>query len=105
MRPPRPCAIAPRATPHPAAEEKAPLHDAAVLWDTARRHLKPDEFSALWFFYREDLAVRELAKVLGKTTTHTKVILHRARTRLRDHLTGGLRDATTFSTNAIQQAS
>ena len=73
-------------TPHPAAAAPLSQHDAAALWSVARQKLKPDEFSALWFFYREDLSIKELAKVLRKTTTHTKVILHRARTHLRDHL-------------------
>ena len=92
-------------TPMPAVEDEACLHDAAVLWETARCHLKAEEFSALWFFYREDLPVRELAKVLGKTTTHTKVILHRARKRLHESLTGELRDTVALTPNAIQSPS
>ena len=32
------------------------------------------------------MSVKELAMVLGKTVSHTKVILHRARTHLRPHL-------------------
>ena len=82
----RPTAPLDASTPHPAASMPPSRHDAAALWSVAREKLKPDEFSALWFFYREDLSIKELAKVLRKTTTHTKVILHRARTRLRDHL-------------------
>lgn len=60
--------------------------DAVALWSLARRHLKPDEFTALWLHYREDLPVAEMARALGKTRTHAKVILHRARRKLRPHL-------------------
>jgi RNA polymerase sigma-70 factor (ECF subfamily) len=82
----RPTTELDESTPDPAAHLTGSRHDAAALWALARRHLKPDEFSALWCFYREDMPVKELAKVLGKTVTHTKVILHRARTHLRPHL-------------------
>lgn len=82
----RPTTPLDESTPHPVAAPPPSRHDAAALWTVAREKLKPDEFSALWFFYREDLTIKELAKVLRKTTTHTKVILHRARTRLRNHL-------------------
>jgi RNA polymerase sigma-70 factor (ECF subfamily) len=73
-------------TPHPEAPTADSAEDAAQLWQIIRTQLKPDEFSALWFFYREHLTVKELAKVLRKSQSHTKVILHRARTHLRDHL-------------------
>ena len=101
----KPTAPLDESTPHPAADSPPSAHDAAALWSLARRQLKPDEFSALWFFYREDLSIKELAKVLRKTTNHTKVILHRARTRLRDHLTGDQREAIALSPTAIQTTS
>jgi len=71
---------------HPPAAAPPSGHDAVVLWSLARRHLKPDEFTALWLHYREDLPVADIARALRKTRNHAKVILHRARTRLRSHL-------------------
>jgi RNA polymerase sigma-70 factor (ECF subfamily) len=82
----RPTVPLDESTPHPEAPTSSTTSDAVQLWEAIRQTLKPEEFSALWFFYRENLTIKELAKVLGKTQSHTKVILHRARTRLRDHL-------------------
>lgn len=66
---------------HPSTEAAKP-HDAIALWDLAKNNLKPDEFTALWMHYQEDLPIKEVAKVLRKTTTHAKVIVYRARKRL-----------------------
>lgn len=71
---------------HPELENSRQPHDAIALWQLARRNLKSDEFTALWLHYQEGLSVKELARVLRKTTTHAKVILHRARKNLRSHL-------------------
>jgi len=72
--------------PHPHAPTPQSAHDAAALWSLAREHLKPNEFAALWLFYREDLPVKDIARVLKKSEANAKVILHRARTTLREHL-------------------
>lgn len=61
-------------------------HDALALWNLAQTKLKRDEFTALWLHYQEGFAVKDLAKILQKTATHTKVILHRARKNLHAHL-------------------
>jgi len=37
---------------------------------------------ALWLRYAEDMPVKEIARVKGKTKTHVKVLLHRARSAL-----------------------
>lgn len=61
-------------------------HDAIALWELAKKSLKRDEYMALWLHYQEALPVKEVAKILRKTTPHLKVILHRARKRLGKHL-------------------
>lgn len=66
---------------HPAAESESP-HDAVALWKIAKNSLNPNEFTALWMHYQEDLPLKEVARVLRKTTPHAKVILFRARKRL-----------------------
>ncbi|MDB2674215.1 sigma-70 family RNA polymerase sigma factor [Akkermansiaceae bacterium] len=71
---------------HPSVENNKP-HDAVVLWQIAKDKLKPDEFTALWMHYQEDLPIKEVARVLKKTTTHAKVIVYRARKRLGKELT------------------
>lgn len=70
---------------HPTESSKQP-HDAVALWKIAKDNLKRDEFMSLWLYYQEDFSIKELAKVLRKTTPHIKVILHRARKHLREHL-------------------
>ncbi|EEF58630.1 RNA polymerase sigma factor [Pedosphaera parvula] len=52
------------------------------LWSTARQHLPPLQFEALWLKYAEEMSVEEIAQVLRKTRTHVKVLLFRARTTL-----------------------
>ena len=70
---------------HPSIESNKP-HDAVALWKIAKDKLKPDEFTALWMHYQEDLPLKEVARVLHKSTTHAKVIVYRARKRLRKEL-------------------
>ncbi|MGJ8697236.1 MAG: RNA polymerase sigma factor [Verrucomicrobiaceae bacterium] len=70
---------------HPATKDRT-THDSAALWTIAKNALKRDEFTALWLHYQEDLSIKEVARVLRKTVTHTKVILHRTRKKLRKEL-------------------
>ena len=66
---------------HPSTEGTKP-HDSVALWKLAKNKLKRDEFTALWMHYQEGLPIREVARVLRKTTTHAKVIVYRARKSL-----------------------
>jgi len=52
------------------------------LWAIARRALRPAQFQALWLRYAEELSVRDIARVLGKTRPHVKVLLFRGRSLL-----------------------
>ena len=52
------------------------------LWVTAQTCLSPDQFSALWLRFGEDLTIVEIARVMRKTQVGVRVLLHRARTRL-----------------------
>ncbi len=49
------------------------------LWRTARRVLSEAQFQTVWLHYAEDLAVRDVARVMRRTQTHVKVTLFRAR--------------------------
>jgi RNA polymerase sigma-70 factor, ECF subfamily len=51
------------------------------LWKIART-LKPDFFEVLWLRYSEGLSIQETAGVLGRTSLHVRVQLHRARLEL-----------------------
>lgn len=74
------------------SDERSPAHVMADretrenLWSIVQRELSETQATALWLKYREQLPVSEIARTLGKSVTHTKVILHRARKALAKHL-------------------
>lgn len=66
-----------------APDRSAARRDGAdQLWREVRAALPDQPFMALWLRYQEDMSVRDVARALGKTETHAKVILYRARSRL-----------------------
>jgi RNA polymerase sigma-70 factor, ECF subfamily len=68
------------------AELLARREDARDLWHRARAKLPDSQFQALWLRYAEDMDIAQIAGVLGKTQTHVKVLLFRARQTLADRL-------------------
>jgi len=75
--------------PNDPAELLALDEERRNLWQAARQILPEPQFQALWLKYVEDLSVAQLARVLGKTQTHVKVILFRARLALGRELEKG----------------
>jgi len=61
------------------AETVARAEQHRGLWARASRVLGGDQYSALWLRYAEEMSVREIAGVMGKTRSGVKVLLHRAR--------------------------
>lgn len=72
------------------------------LWARASRELSADQFNALWLRYAEDMPVRQIAGVMGKSTVHVKVMLHRARRSLLRH--GDGESAATVETERSRPA-
>lgn len=68
------------------AELLARREEARDLWLRARARLPDGQFQSLWLRYVEDMNVAQIASVLGKTQTHVKVLLFRARNALADEL-------------------
>jgi len=64
------------------SELLARREDQSLLWARARQLLPDLQFQSLWLRYVEDMEVSEIATVLGKTKTHVKVLLFRARRML-----------------------
>lgn len=60
------------------APEGGPEHEAD-LWKLARRVLPERLFSVLWLKYAEDMPVADIARAIGVTGLHARVLLHRAR--------------------------
>lgn len=56
------------------------------VWDAVQAKLNSVQFTAIWLFYVEDLTVKQIAKVLGKSETAVKTILCRARKSVADVL-------------------
>ena len=59
-------------------QEEASSH----LWDTARKILSDEQFTALWLHYVEDIPANEIAKILNRSWVSVKTLMHRARKKL-----------------------
>jgi RNA polymerase sigma-70 factor (ECF subfamily) len=57
--------------------------DPGDLWQTARRLLHPQHYTALWLRHGEDLPVRDIAKIMRRPRIWVSVTLHRACAALR----------------------
>ena len=56
--------------------------DAQRLWQWAQTILNERQYTTLWLHYQEEFSVAETATAMRLTTTHVKVLLHRARSIL-----------------------
>ncbi|MCP3917529.1 MAG: sigma-70 family RNA polymerase sigma factor [bacterium] len=56
------------------------------VWHVAHRVLSVEQCSALWLFYVEELPARDVARILERRESTTRVLLFRARERLALHL-------------------
>ena len=52
------------------------------IWDIASSVLTEPQMTATWLHYVEDMPVKQIAKVLGRSQVATKATLFRARKRL-----------------------
>lgn len=68
------------------ADEASLREERDNLWALARRVLGVEQRSALWLRYAEGLSHAEVARVLGRRETTVRVLVFRARERLRPHL-------------------
>jgi len=55
------------------------------LWARAKS-LSRNQYEALWLRYAEDMSIREIAKVMGKSQVNVRVLLYRARMNLAQRL-------------------
>lgn len=68
------------------AQQAINSEQSSDLWALAQRHLKPEQWTALWLLYGEGQTAREIAQTLGRTTASIRVLLYRARKKLAPHL-------------------
>ncbi|HLA84414.1 MAG TPA: sigma-70 family RNA polymerase sigma factor [Thermoguttaceae bacterium] len=52
------------------------------LWETAGGALAEREFTAMWLYYAEEMPVKEIAHVVGRSATAVKTMLFRSRKKL-----------------------
>ncbi|UCD75732.1 MAG: sigma-70 family RNA polymerase sigma factor [Phycisphaerales bacterium] len=55
------------------------------IWAVAAEILTREQHAALWLRYAEDLPLKEIARILGRTAVGCRVTLFRARQRLAEH--------------------
>jgi RNA polymerase sigma-70 factor (ECF subfamily) len=76
--------------PEPAGPAQ-PAHatdEGARLWAMVDETLGPEQRSAVWLRYAEDLSMHEIALVMGKSEVAVRVMLHRARAALAERWRG-----------------
>jgi RNA polymerase sigma-70 factor (ECF subfamily) len=56
------------------------------LWQTVRRVLKDEPFTAVWLHYGESMPTADIAKVIGRSQDWVKTTLLRARGKIREAL-------------------
>ena len=56
------------------------------LWKAAKRALSEEVFVAMWLRYVQDMSIRDIASVLDRSSSWTKVNLHRGRQALESEL-------------------
>jgi RNA polymerase sigma-70 factor (ECF subfamily) len=56
------------------------------IWETARRVLSAEQFTAIFLQYVEDMPTGQIASVLERSWVSTKTLLHRARRKLQPYL-------------------
>ena len=66
----------------PSHAESAENRLLLPLWTLASDVLNETSYQAMRLHYAEDLSIREIAKIMGKTETGIKVVLFRARQKL-----------------------
>ena len=72
----------------PSHDETAENKLLQPLWALAAEVLNGTSYQALRLHYAEDLSIREIGQIMGKTETGIKVILFRARQKLQKKVMG-----------------
>lgn len=73
-------------------EEVARRERRDNLWSMAERLLGEDQRTALWLRYAEGFSADEIGRVVGRRAPAVRVMLHRARAVLAEHLDPSLAD-------------
>jgi RNA polymerase sigma-70 factor, ECF subfamily len=72
------------------------------LWAWVKAELPESQFTALWLRFQEELSIKEIAQVMGRTQILVKVLLHRGRKKL---IRARAADSNLSHTNPFHNAS
>jgi RNA polymerase sigma-70 factor (ECF subfamily) len=78
------------------SELLARQEEGQEVWRLARMHLGVVQYQAIWLRYAEEMDVAGIAQALGKSQTHVKVLLFRARQKLAGPLRRAGRETAAF---------
>ena len=87
-----------------ASDVASAKEERRTLWTEARRLLSETEQTSLWLHYVEEMPISEVAAVIGRSPTATKVMMFRARRTLAEHLPAALPDLITGATGGRERA-
>ncbi len=71
------------ANDHSPSEASSANDDRDTLWEMARTVLSVRQYETLWLRFGEDLSTRETARVLGISRPLVKILIYRAKAKLR----------------------
>jgi RNA polymerase sigma-70 factor, ECF subfamily len=78
----------PHAQPIMSPAEQIDLQQqSATIWQQAKS-LSENQYTALWLRYKEQMGVSQIARIMHKSRSHVRVLLHRARGKLAQILDG-----------------
>ena len=67
-------------------DQCAAVSERENLWRSARRLLSNEVYTAMWLRYVEDMSIKDISNVLGRSVSWTKVNLLRGRRALESEL-------------------
>ena len=70
----------------PAVEERKQPESEFILLELLKKLVPPEYRDVIYLFYFEDYSIKEIGLILNKTQTNVKVLLNRARNKLKKQL-------------------
>ncbi len=66
----------------PVINEDPFVIDQNNIWALIKQDIKPASYDVLWFFYMEQLSIKEIAHIMNKSQSWVKTNLHRSKMKL-----------------------
>ena len=69
----------------PTTKEDPFVFDQNNIWRLIKKDLKPPSYDVLWFFYMEQLSIKEISHIMNQSQSWVKTNLHRSKMKLSDN--------------------